>query len=337
MRPMQPIRINSFVGMSNVATKADYDLESARAMPHIILNMDNKPDGTLEIRGKSDKWLDLAGCHSVYSDGTKLFCVARGTTTHESVWIIKPDKTKTELCPIDGKGHRMGYVHVNNRLYISSKAWMGVYEYGSGIVRQWGVNMPDDPSILINSYDSTDLYTVGVKPPPANLENICLYGSRLWGSNGNIIYYSLPFAYEMFKDGQAIEFDFDIKMIAPDKKGIYVSGDYPTVYLLGDTPEEMRHVYSSAGAIEGTLCYGTYPKLGADIPMWASKRGIMAGINGEVINITEGIISYNAAGSGASLFHYKKGQPHFLSNFPQQEVGLTDKAMIDVFRKGKLI
>ena len=207
----KPINISAFPGMNNVN----------KAGIRTVLNMDAGADQFLTQRDGYALWLAMTDPHSLVADSMSLFCAAAGTASIESLWGISSQGDKTEVCAINGKGHPLSYIFTPDRIYISSRAWNGIYEYLAGTVRAWGAAYSDDPASLIDATSSEPMMTLNVTGAPL-MENLCMAGSRIFGSVGVRVHYNdPPFAFEMFRPDTFLEFDGEIVMIAKSAAGMY--------------------------------------------------------------------------------------------------------------------
>lgn len=343
MKAGYPIRISAFAGMNNIQAHSRL---GSRVSPSIIWNMDTVTDETLKMRDGYSKFVSLNSPHSLYSNGTHLYCSAIDESGVRAVFqIFIKDKTALKLFDI-GTSHYLYYCCIGDELYISSRAWRGIWDIGMQMLFDWGIGNIDIPN-RDEFYESTWLDLMDISPAK-NMEYICLFGSRIWGAVNDLLVYTDPFLYKVFRDKNAIQFGDKIVMIAisPEPVGLYIAtNDDKTWFLAGSSPETMilRHVGS--GAVENTLQYCNFVNkiLGANTPIWVSKSdGIVAGVAGSCISLTANKVNLGLVdGRGASLFRMKDGQPQYLANIPLTEdsnnTHFGDKTTIEVFRNGKLI
>lgn len=190
--------------------------------------------------------------------------------------------------------------------------------------------------------------------PPIFAENICVFCGRMWGSRDNVLYYSQPFRYDLFRlNSDKFEFDSNITLIAVVPSGIFVGMEDKTVFLDGTEPEKMQVINAGAGSISGTLVYcNNLPELGnmmvreekgyVDVPVWRTVDGIVAGnVQGRLFNLTKNSLSMGKARRGASLYRTNKGAFQFITSSKIGDSGsgvqASDEAVCEVFRNGKLI
>ena len=324
----KPINIAAFPGMNNVS----------KAGIRTVLNMDAGADQFLTQRDGYALWLAMIDPHSLVADSMSLFCAAVGTASIESLWNISSQGDKTEVCVINGKGHPLSYIFTPDRVYISSRAWNGIYEYLTGVVRAWGAAYSDDPASLIDATSSEPMMTLNVTGAPY-MENLCMAGSRIFGSVGNRVYYNdPPFAFEMFRPDTFLEFDGDIVMIAKSAAGLYFASTDKTWFAQGFDPAGMNMSEVGTGALPGSLQYLPNFRGVNDVPIWTERTGIFAGVNGRAVPVTEERLKFDAQGQAASLQRVQDGVQQYLTSFPQHaDVGFGDSATCEVVRNGKLI
>lgn len=329
----KPIRINGFPGLNNV---------DSTALIKSLLNMDALPGGTekepggpLAKRDGFSLWLALAGAHSLWADidGT-LYCAAAGTTSLERLVKIDRNKGITTICDITGSGLPLYFVRVADRLFISSAAWNGVYQ--NGAIRAWGEEYSDDLADFTNIEGSEELLTHGAINAP-QMENLALAGGRIFGSVGSRVYYNdPPFGYEMYRRDAFHDFSGDLTMIAQTAAGLYFATDHVTWFASGLDPEQFQFTIVGDGAVPGSLQYLENFKGQANVPVWVSPTGVQAGIQGQVIPLTQNAVRFDVGGRAASYQDQRHGG-HYVTTMPLPDVGFGDQATCEVFRNGALI
>lgn len=151
-----------------------------------------------------------------------------------------------------------------------------------------------------------------IKPKP--MESIVQAFGRIWGIRDRKLVYSEPFVYEWFKEFNYFQFDDDIHMVAPYVNGLYVNSLNKT-YLLEETDvAKMTMRVIGKGALKGSLTYGSINLEGINksTPIWISKEGVIIGIEGSLINITESIIEFHSSNEGALVCRNMKGKKQML-------------------------
>jgi len=190
---------------------------------------------------------------------------------------------------------------------------------------------------------------------PPYMENLTHAFGRMWGSKGNILYYSEPFHLDWWKTGTSFfEFATDITLVANMATGIFVGCKDRTYCLLGSKPEEMKQLDVGAGAVSGSLGYcNNVIELGdtisppekkhVSIPGWMTSDGsfVLGNPAGRVFNLSQEKIKFVPGDKAASLFREKNGQFQFLTSFQkggeQSGLGMSDEATVEVIRNGKVI
>lgn len=190
--------------------------------------------------------------------------------------------------------------------------------------------------------------------PPPFMEHITHAFGRVWGSVGNILYYSEPFHPEWFRLVlNRFEFDQDITLIAQVSTGLFVGCEGTTFFLQGTEPQGMKQSIVGKGAVPGTLYYcNNVPELGdilspaekihVSVPIWLSQEGIVIGNpSGRLFNITQEKVRFRPGVRGASIHRMKDGEFQYLTSFkqgsPGSGFGMTDSATAEVIRNGKVI
>ncbi len=393
------IKIAGFKGMDNVRPQ-----QGALQIPRVVLNADVTAEGVIEKRPGQTQHIVLPGAHSLWA-GPVMLCVAAGT--------LYQIKNGVAVSLATGLGSDpMGYVVVNNAVYLSSKSYTGVLDLVKMIVGTWGLGLPESPvcsagagglltgtyHLCYTTYDGAeisgngpvtvfelttpggialanrpantlvwctdanedklflagDVDTVGevgvemlpslnVTLPP-QMEFICLAHGRIWGSVENTLYYSDSHAYGWFRtQSNRVDFEKNIKMVAPVEGGIYLGFDDEVIFLGGRDPAEFSQVtVSDKGIVPYTMAYGDdMGELGRNVPVWVGKPGIYAGTSGGLlVELSAGKIKFDAPSSkGAGLFHQTPaGEPQYLAAFEQpSNVSMGDQATVDVVRNGKVI
>jgi len=189
---------------------------------------------------------------------------------------------------------------------------------------------------------------------PPYMENITHAFGRMWGSQGNILYYSEPLHVDLFRLGQSrFKFATDITLIAKVKTGLFVGCKDRTKFYSGTKPDQMQELDVGAGAIPGTLVYcNNIIELGDTIsppekkhnsvPVWVSEEGIVAGNPaGRLFSLSQQKVKFAPGVEGASLYRKKDGRFQFLTSFKQGSegsgLGFSDTVTAEVMRNGVVI
>lgn len=165
------------------------------------------------------------------------------------------------------------------------------------------------------------LQTQFMAPPPP-FEIAEFYGSRMLYVSGEFIYYSLKFGYELVDvRSNFVMMPGRITMIATTPTGIYVASDKKTWFLSCEDIAEIRQMKDVAdyGAHSRTRVYVDGELIGIDgvsgtTPVWHSKQGVCAGLDGGVLrNLTQQNVVMSAGTTGTAMFRQQDGQNHFIS------------------------
>jgi hypothetical protein len=338
----QTYGLKFLAGMANVPNNDYINYDKREGSPQIIVNLDNYEDGTLAKRDNYQLVLPLQDCHSLYSDGTYLFCAARSALGGEALFRITPSLVATEVGRLNQIGEQLYYVNANGLLYISSKVWCGVYDYSTDSLRGWGLDYSDDISVINDLTNSDELMTLYNKAPRP-MEFITLYSSRIVGARGSQLVYSQPFAYEWFRPENFIDFPEPLTMIAVDHNGggLYVAS-YNTTWYLKPTSEGFPQSILSKigdGAVPNTLQYGLTIGDKHNIPVWCGQSGLRAGFGDTEVRLTDNKLRMGFANVlGASLLRKLNGMQQYLVSAPySSDAGFQDSATAEVFRRGYLV
>jgi hypothetical protein len=186
------------------------------------------------------------------------------------------------------------------------------------------------------------------------MENIIHAFGRMWGSKGNILYYSEALHVDLYRLGQSrFKFATDITLIAKVKTGLFVGCKDRTKFYSGTKPDQMQELDVGAGAIPGTLVYcNNIIELGDTIsppekkhnsvPVWVSEEGIVAGNPaGRLFSLSQQKVKFAPGVEGASLYRKKDGRFQFLTSFKQGSegsgLGFSDTVTAEVMRNGVVI
>jgi len=213
------------------------------------------------------------------------------------------------------------------------------------------INRPSGALVWVTDSDEGILYLVGetskivdiptVEPlpsfmcsPPPFLENLCYAFGRMWGSEGNTVYYSEPFKLGWFKlASNKFTFDSKVTLIAKVSTGLFIGMRERTVFLAGTEPGKMVQSDAGAGSITGSLSYcNNLPDLGSvlgtpekgfvDVPVWMTVEGIVAGnVSGKLFNLTKNKIKMGIPARGASLYRNLEGVFQYLASFTTGATG----------------
>lgn len=156
----------------------------------------------------------------------------------------------------------------------------------------------------------TPLETQFLQHAPAG-QIVSYYNGRMYVANGQWLYYSKAFGYELFDLREHLGFASNITLVAPVQGGMYIGTESAIYYMSGNEPQDFVLVEkANYGAVAGTLAYAPAKQVRVavnaqeeTIPMWTSKAGICVGLSGGIfINITQDRYGIESAAVGAALF-----------------------------------
>ena len=218
---------------------------------------------------------------------------------------------------------------VTKNLYLSTP---------NGEVLYWAASVPNAQMTTSYTGDTlelnTPLLTQFLGPAPQG-QLIGYYRGCMLVARGNVLYYSEPFAYELFDLRKNIQMDGRITMIAmmEDKErqgetegmasGLFIGTDRSCGVLIGKEAGGFQYVPKvDYGAVEGAVAYVDGSLYGDDslgarlLPMWLTTQGICVGMPDMVItNLTRTKYSIPAGGKGAALFQSGPNKIILTSNF----------------------
>lgn len=192
-----------------------------------------------------------------------------------------------------------------------------------------------------------ELTTQFAEPMPAG-QALCNHYGRLYAGIGSYVYYSeaLRFGLTRLMDNYFPLLGGEIKMIMSHTTGLYVIAD-KTYFISGTNPETMepKMVFPHSGVkgsgvyVPSTILNIDYP---GDSPMWFSDNGLVAGgAGGNIIPITEDVLSVAKYSEGASLFREEDGIRSVITSLQgkqeTQRLSTSDSVSFEVRRNGIII
>jgi hypothetical protein len=161
--------------------------------------------------------------------------------------------------------------------------------------------------------------TLLLSPAPAG-HNLQFYNGRVYVASGDSIYYSEPYAYELFDLAHnRMHFDSRIAVMAPVRDGIWVATQTRTVFLAGEDAPQFKYTKrTDYGAVENTQA--PLPELsegGEEVQawIWASSDGVISAFEGGVIkNMTGAKYTNDSNAMGCSFRREENDRTLFIVN-----------------------
>jgi hypothetical protein len=155
---MKPLTIRGFKGMNNVLEEGGFSGHedgTMTAIPKVILNADVTAEERLKKRGGFRLLASLPNAHSAWGARHVLLAAAEGR-----LYRFYPDGSKVNLCALSGPfEEKLFYAAVDDKIYISSRHWMGIFDPVQNTVSSWGIPIPEQPVLL--QYSGTGALTAG--------------------------------------------------------------------------------------------------------------------------------------------------------------------------------
>jgi hypothetical protein len=177
------------------------------------------------------------------------------------------------------------------------------------------VSLRDEPAPMLTAV------TEGLRPPPAG-HLITHYRGRIYTAAYDVLYYSEPFAYELFNmAGNWIPFNGMITLLAAAEDGIFIGTTDELFMLRGAAPDKFTlHRVSDCGALYATQTTGELRRSGANslqrTLFWESRRGkcsvSLAG-GTEITYAALGVYSYECGLTGSGLLQSRDGMNLYIS------------------------
>jgi hypothetical protein len=141
---MKPLTIRGFKGMNNVLEEGGFsghDDGTMTAIPKVILNADVTAEERLKKRGGYRLLTSLPNAHSAWATRNVMLAAAGG-----QLYRFFADGSKVHLCALAGPhDEKLFYAAVDNKVYISSRHWMGILDPAENTVSDWGIPIPNQP------------------------------------------------------------------------------------------------------------------------------------------------------------------------------------------------
>lgn len=286
-------------GINNVSDPArlKFDPKTGLAELQVAVNVEIDDTGRISRRKSATLLTALTGAHSMFSYRNDCFVAAAG-----NLYRVNSDYTLLGLRSGMNVAARISYTAVDGTVYYSNGFENGIIEL-QGLSYAWtkpGWNEPfvDDWDTPFGSgWDepfgedySGPLDTRMYYPPPIGHLLMAAHG-RMHVAQDNIIWYSEPLAYSLFRMSQGFyQFGSRITMMVSvaggffvgDQEGAYfIDLEYNKVKVSDSRPYQGSSVVLAPNTLSGLEVEG-------EVAMWASPKGLVIGTaSGAVINITQ--------------------------------------------------
>jgi hypothetical protein len=155
---MKPLMIRGFKGMNNVLEEGGFSGHNdgtMTAIPKVILNADVTAEERLKKRAGYRLLTSLPNAHSAWSTRSIMLAAAEGR-----LYRFYPDGSKVNICALTGPyEEKLFYASVDNKVYISSRHWMGILDPAQNTVSSWGIPIPEQP--VLSAISGTGALTAG--------------------------------------------------------------------------------------------------------------------------------------------------------------------------------
>jgi hypothetical protein len=123
------------------------------AIPRILLNADVTAEEKLKRRSGYRLLMNLPNAHSVWGNRKALMAAAEG-----SLYRFYPDGTKVNVAALSGpEDEKLYYATVDDKVYASSRHWMGIFDPDTNVVSPWGIPLPEQPVLAVVSGGSLSI------------------------------------------------------------------------------------------------------------------------------------------------------------------------------------
>jgi hypothetical protein len=281
------------LGLNNTANlnRLQFNPESGEVELAAAYNVDIGNTGDVSRRQGFTDTIQTAAIANLFCDGGDCFC-----TTATQLHRLHTDYTSDLV--VDGltPNATMAYCQIANRTYWSNNNQLGYVI--DGVNYSWAAG----------TYVGPPTHRQFSNPPVGNL--LTYLSSRIFVAQGNIGWYSEPFAYGWFDLAKNfIDFGSTITMWKAVDNGIYVGMPDKVVFLAGTDPKDFSYrIVSPSPVIVGTDTYVWGNQVGGGevterVVMWTSQDGIYVGQpDGKVINITKDRVVSPDVSSGNAVF-----------------------------------
>ena len=134
--------------MNNVLEEGGFsghDDGTMTAIPKVILNADVTAEERLKRRGGYYLLTSLPNAHSAWATRRIMLAAAEGR-----LYRFYPDGSKVNLCGLSGPyEEKLFYAAVDDRVYISSRHWLGILNPEINTISPWGIPIPEQPVLAV--------------------------------------------------------------------------------------------------------------------------------------------------------------------------------------------
>jgi len=169
------------------------------------------------------------------------------------------------------------------------------------------------------------------------------YNGRLWIADGNVLWFSEPWRYGLFKYAtNFIEFPEEIKFIKSLNTGMYVGSD-KVYFLRGSSPDELTYksvfdatpIHNTAIVVDTTL-FNFENVFGKGVFLWSDKGALLGIEEGSVIPLSHKRYVPDEYDSGTSFLKAEDGITHIISSLTKKgnvsNLQTSDSASAEVIR-----
>lgn len=199
----------------------------------------------------------------------------------------------------------------SKRLYISPPD-------GDAMYYALGLHASDTSATIYSGPEGTMILATQFKGPPPAGSCLAHYNGHALVAVGSRLYFSEPYAPELFDLRRGYRFSSPITIVAPVDDGVYLGTETEVIFLEGrDVTELVYRPRCDYGAIFGTLAYSSAddvnPNAQGRAAIFATTQGICAGYNGgQIANLTQERFSYPVTKRGAAVVRNYGGSVQYL-------------------------
>jgi len=215
---------------------------------------------------------------------------------------------------------------------------------GSVFSRQIDVPMGNTTVTLVNYLDRRRLKTQFADVMPAG-HLLCFHYGRMYVAVGDTVVWSeaLQPGLTRIQDNHFPPFKGRIQLMMGSTEGLYIVDTERTWFMPGGDPEEVKpqSIYPHSG-VEGTGVEVPASLLGLKdsgaAPCWFSDNGMVAGVDGRIVPLTESQLAVDTYKQGASLYREEQGIRSIVTSVqgkgPGSGLSTTDSVSLTHYRNG---